>query len=537
LGPGVRPRFFFIAATIVGILAMQLVAVIVAGVAARRDSETAAQDLFRYVGDATVERVFRFTEPAANLTRELVATADNGELPSDLLEVEDWLFEHFRYRSGVAGTYIGYPDGSYVSVGRIDGGYEAKIIVTDPVREVTIERYDARFHLLSSTTDPTDEYDPRIRPWYQLAEASDRLSWTDPFLFFASGEPGVSATLAVREGDTVVAVVGAEVKIKDLSLLLAALPLGSDGEAFILTDTRTIVAAPPRYADLMTGADGGSTLSIPAGALGIPDSRPEGLSSASPEVFGGDSTSVTLERLFPNDSGIQWTLYLRATDEGLSTGLGGFQSTMLWLSLLIAGLVLAATYFLYRLRYPIGVLSAHAGTDELTRLANRRRFHEQGQALVRSALADGERVCVAVFDLDGFKSINDTFGHGVGDEALKTTASALAEASRERDLVARLGGDEFAIVRRLAKSASAGTVVERIRSHVEGALRSRSEEWGPVGVTAGYSVSDAVDRGLGVLVQEADDALIKGKARRKGTTNPGRRVVSRGGVPSTGARR
>jgi diguanylate cyclase (GGDEF)-like protein len=111
----------------------------------------------------------------------------------------------------------------------------------------------------------------------------------------------------------------------------------------------------------------------------------------------------------------------------------------------------------------------------------------------------------------------------MGDKVLKVTASALVEASRERDLVARLGGDEFAVVGRLAKGTSAGAAVERMRSSVEAALRSRVEEWGPVGVTAGFAVSAEIGQDLGVLVHEADEALIEGKVRRKGTTNPSRR--------------
>lgn len=120
---------------------------------------------------------------------------------------------------------------------------------------------------------------------------------------------------------------------------------------------------------------------------------------------------------------------------------------------------------------------------------------------------------------------------------MKAVASALVEASRERDLVARLGGDEFAIVRRLAKGASAEAAVERIRSHVDAILRPRHEEWGDVGITAGFTVSDEKDRNLEALVHEADGALIKGKARRKGTTNPGRRIASLEGGSSAQDRR
>ncbi|ARP94203.1 EAL domain-containing protein [Bordetella genomosp. 13] len=93
-------------------------------------------------------------------------------------------------------------------------------------------------------------------------------------------------------------------------------------------------------------------------------------------------------------------------------------------------------------------LSHLAMHDALTGLPNRTLFHERlERAIVRMRRADGSRrVAVMFVDLDRFKRINDTLGHAVGDETLKTIAGRLAKAVRESDTVARLGGDEFALV-------------------------------------------------------------------------------------------
>jgi diguanylate cyclase (GGDEF)-like protein len=524
-----RPRFLFVGATITVILVLQLVAVTVAGVSARRESDAATRDLFGYVGDATLERVLRFVEPAADLTDELASSIESGELTGNPETVAASLFERFRYLRNVTGAYIGYPDGSYAFVRRVENGYETEAISTTPVRIVTIREYDADFHLLSTSPASGDTYDPRARPWYQLALTSTGVAWTDPFVFFASGMPGVSATRAVRSpvDDSVIAVVGAEVTLDDLSTVLGELPLGKDGEAFILAENRTVVAAPPSYIATIAATAGGRAKVVPASSLGLPPSPPEAASSAGFEVFGTDSNDVTLERSFPTDTGIRWTLFLRATQRDLSTSVGGFERTMLWLTLLISALVASAAFVLYRVRRPIGELHARAGTDELTGLANRRRLREEGGALVRASHGEGHTVCVAVFDLDGFKSVNDLFGHDTGDAALKAVAAGLLEESRDRDLAARLGGDEFVVVMRAESSRAAERAIERTRASLETKLRNEFPSASGLGVTAGFTVSDGTLRDLENLIREADGGLVGGKRTRKGRTYPSIRIAAR----------
>ncbi len=522
-----RPRFLFVGATILGILLLQLAAVVFAGVSARRDSDAATRDLFGFVGDATIERVLRFIEPATTLTDEVVASIESGELVGDPETVAVLLFERFQFHGDVYGTYIGYPDGSYVFTRRVEGGFEVEVISTDPVRKVTISRYDEAFHLVSSASDETDMFDPRARPWYTLALSKDDLAWTDPFVFFRSGKPGVSATLAAHDAaGNLIAVAGTQVNLEDISTLLGQLPLGRDGEAFVLAADRTVIAAPPEYSATISAESGGTFLTVPASALGLPSAPPEEVSEPNSVAFGRDGSYVTLERSFPTDSGIQWTLFLRATQQDLSTSVGGFERTMLWLSLLIAALVAAATFVLYRVRLPIGELHHRAGTDELTGLANRRRLFEQGGALVLSAHESGTGACVAVFDLDEFKRVNDEFGHDKGDDVLREVAASLVAASRGRDFVARLGGDEFVTIIRVGSSVAAERAVERTRADLEEVLRAAFPGVRGLGVTVGFSMSDGGHQDLGTLIHEADVALIRGKKHGKGRTYPSARVVA-----------
>jgi diguanylate cyclase (GGDEF)-like protein len=113
-------------------------------------------------------------------------------------------------------------------------------------------------------------------------------------------------------------------------------------------------------------------------------------------------------------------------------------------------------------------LDHQAGHDPLTGLANRRRFTDALRDRLGEASASdddtGPLTLVALGDLDGFKAINDTYGHAAGDHVLRVIADRLRMATRADDLVARLGGDEFAVLCPDLGAADAEGVVERLRA-------------------------------------------------------------------------
>jgi diguanylate cyclase (GGDEF)-like protein len=108
------------------------------------------------------------------------------------------------------------------------------------------------------------------------------------------------------------------------------------------------------------------------------------------------------------------------------------------------------------------VLADMAQTDPLTGLPNRRAWDAR---LIRAAI-EGERVTIAMLDLDNFKLYNDTFGHPAGDRLLKETAAAWREALRLDDMVARLGGEEFGLLLFDCGPRPAVSVVDRLREVV-----------------------------------------------------------------------
>lgn len=109
-------------------------------------------------------------------------------------------------------------------------------------------------------------------------------------------------------------------------------------------------------------------------------------------------------------------------------------------------------------------LNFQSKTDELTKLFNRRGFYEYGQQLLDVAVASDQMGCVFFCDLDGLKTINDTYGHEIGDLAIKTEAKVLRAAFRDSDLVGRLSGDEFGVVAPGLPARKADVIRERFKS-------------------------------------------------------------------------
>jgi two-component system, cell cycle response regulator len=150
-----------------------------------------------------------------------------------------------------------------------------------------------------------------------------------------------------------------------------------------------------------------------------------------------------------------------------------------------------------------------ARTDPLTGLANRRTLTERLEHELRVSQRSGQPLTVALCDVDHFKRINDSFGHNVGDAALRQIGCLLEDAVRSVDLVGRWGGEEFLVVLPGATGALGTTVAERLRAAVEA---SRFPNGVPDLVTVSVGVAClAGDEPAHALLERADQALYEAK--------------------------
>ena len=108
-----------------------------------------------------------------------------------------------------------------------------------------------------------------------------------------------------------------------------------------------------------------------------------------------------------------------------------------------------------------------ADLDPLTPVLNRRAFERELNRAMASARRYSEDLSLVYFDLNGFKAVNDTYGHAGGDAALKHVADVLARNVRDSDVVGRLGGDEFAVILTRAAPENAGKRAEQLAALIE----------------------------------------------------------------------
>jgi diguanylate cyclase (GGDEF)-like protein len=156
-----------------------------------------------------------------------------------------------------------------------------------------------------------------------------------------------------------------------------------------------------------------------------------------------------------------------------------------------------------------------ANHDLLTGLPNRRAFQESLKIRVDQAAATGQTIGLLFIDLDKFKQVNDTLGHEAGDDLLKTVASKLSEAMRDRDFGARLGGDEFAAIVEIPNAQSRETVckiAERLRLSLQIPIPSPKGEIA-VGATIGVALYPLDADGAAELLNAADQVMYAGKRR------------------------
>jgi diguanylate cyclase (GGDEF)-like protein len=164
----------------------------------------------------------------------------------------------------------------------------------------------------------------------------------------------------------------------------------------------------------------------------------------------------------------------------------------------------------YMLQAELGNLAL---TDELTGLYNRRGFMAVAERQMKLGRRSGRGMLLFMIDVDGLKKINDAFGHGEGDSALKSTSAVLEETFRDSDVVARLGGDEFAVLAIEAAGRSESTIETRLLECLKSINRKESRY--EISMSFGLARFDPGSRAsIEELLMRADQALYEQKRHK-----------------------
>lgn len=165
------------------------------------------------------------------------------------------------------------------------------------------------------------------------------------------------------------------------------------------------------------------------------------------------------------------------------------------------------------LQHSLEAIRAESLTDPLTGLGNRKYFDRMIEMTVQTGLATDQPLSLLMFDIDHFKSFNDSYGHLTGDQVLRLVGMTLRHAIKEQDIAARYGGEEFAVVLPNTPLQQALTVADQIRCAVtakELKKKSTGEILGRVTISVGLSMLRAGDD-TDALIERADACLYAAK--------------------------
>lgn len=206
-------------------------------------------------------------------------------------------------------------------------------------------------------------------------------------------------------------------------------------------------------------------------------------------------------------AGLWLVIDLATAMEGVTPALEVVNLIVLTVAFQLFGLLLAT------LRGQLDHERRLAHTDPLTSVHNRRAFWSAAAREVSRGRRQGAPFSLAYIDVDGFKGVNDSFGHRAGDELLRRIALALQEDLRELDMVARLGGDEFVILLPGAGESGAGKVIHRLQKRLAKARWRQSFDIDfSIGVLTVVESPETVEE----LVARADSLMYQVKRSGRG---------------------
>jgi len=188
----------------------------------------------------------------------------------------------------------------------------------------------------------------------------------------------------------------------------------------------------------------------------------------------------------------------------------------MWILVMLTGvLVLIGIVYFFntQLHRSIENLSWQANHDSLTELVNRRSFERTAKLMWKLAIQENKQHSLLLMDLDGFKSINDTYGHQAGDEVLKAVAKEIIKDRRVNDVMARLGGDEFAVLLPTCPVECALPFAEKIHQNIENIRINWQGNELKIGVSIGVAAIDSHSPSLQKVIEMADAASYIAKSR------------------------
>lgn len=439
---------------------------------------------------------------------------------------------------GLHGAMIGKSDGSFVFIrkhgkkqlerfARIISPNRSQqtdfIIPNDGTTIQTIEDLEKYKH--TQINDEQLIFNIAHRPWYTNAlNTPGQLRWTDPYIFASSQKPGITASIQLQAYQNIKPILAIDIELLQLRKYIDSVSRIPGSVAFIVDQQGyTVASSHPNWKEKEV-----TTLSdLKEPVLNELYEESKILKEYSSNlVFGQEEHhSIKVE-------GKSYFVYMKSVDlqSDLNWVIGVYTPTerlvsdvrkrdkqeKMYITLVIFLISLFTWALIFSGLRPLAQVERQATIDELTGLLNRHMILAQLSYETENTYQD--IIGIVIFDLDGFKEVNDRFGHEEGDQVLRCMGNRLLQHIHTNETIGRLGGDEFVL---LIRADSARTIKERVY-HILKIIIKDPMSVGEgnkhyLGATAGVSFCQPQQQiSEEELLKQADLALIRGKQIQKG---------------------
>ncbi|MBS1169154.1 MAG: diguanylate cyclase [Burkholderiaceae bacterium] len=481
------------------------------------------------------------------------------------LEHRIWAISGLYQKAGMY-TYFGGADGRFIGLYRING-YINELYLREPnAAKRTI--YAVPGPGVRTAVLRTDEYDPRLRPWYAPAARQAAPVWSAVYRDFTSKLPTITVAKSIRKEDGAVAgVVAVDVEMKALTEFLDGLTISKNGIAFVMDGKGQMIASsnneelleqqgiqPQRLlaSEMKSPLIKSAAESVMAwkaqkaqAGKGVQEPFSASLKTAAGMV------EVAASPL-GEKHGLDWVTVVVAPRSdflgGVTTSFNasiGFAIVCVGLALLIGMLlinrVLRDILALNAAAQKIGIgepvrdldinrrdeigqlarsfneMEHNLRTDKLTGVFNR-EFLFTRMRLLRQIAGESEQppaFALLFIDLDEFKPVNDHFGHDAGDRVLQAVSERLKAATRSSDIVVRYGGDEFVVLLGdVCTYAQVAVAIDNIRASVEQKVALAQGEI-DARISIGWAIFPEDGSDTETLLKTADERMFGAKKSRK----------------------
>jgi putative two-component system response regulator len=210
-----------------------------------------ANDIMQNISAYTINKSYNHLIPARDAAILTSGLAVSNIVSSDNFKaMESYFYEQLSVYYQFSGIYYGNSNGEFIMASRsnnlVEGGFLTKSIrISNESRKVEMVMKDATQKEISREFLPTDNYDPRKRPWYIDALREKKLIWTDPYVFFTSKKPGITTASPIFDKNgNIKGVVGVDIAIDEISNFISKLKIGKNGKTFIVNHNGDVIAYP-----------------------------------------------------------------------------------------------------------------------------------------------------------------------------------------------------------------------------------------------------------------------------------------------------